>query len=253
MSLGKTRSRSVPWVGEMSETPPDKFPLLGVDWVKAVAGALAAVSTTVLLSTLGAAGTLAGAAVGSLAATVATALYSRGLDRSRLRMRQLSVITSRPMPVRLEPFEKGAAGGGWRARLRGLPWRRLLPTALVMFLAVLAAVTAFELASGRTLASMVGGGHQGGTTISHVADPGSGSRHHTPRGTSPTPAPTVSTPAPTTAPSDQPSSTPSPTPSSQASTQPGPSESPSAPPPTDTPTPAVTPTITPVPGAPAAQ
>ena len=56
---------------------------LGLDWSNTLAGALAAVSSAVLLSTLGAAGTLIGAAVGSLAATIGTALYSQGLAKSK--------------------------------------------------------------------------------------------------------------------------------------------------------------------------
>ena len=56
---------------------------LGLDWSNTLAGALAAVSSAVLLSTLGAAGTLIGAAVGSIAATIGTALYSQGLAKSK--------------------------------------------------------------------------------------------------------------------------------------------------------------------------
>lgn len=55
----------------------------GINWVQVVAGALAAVSSAVLLSTLGVAGTVIGAAMGSVIASVASAWYSRGLDASR--------------------------------------------------------------------------------------------------------------------------------------------------------------------------
>ena len=65
----------------MSEDTPRSR--LGLDWSNTLAGALAAVSSAVLLSTLGAAGTLIGAAVGSIAATIGTALYSQGLAKSR--------------------------------------------------------------------------------------------------------------------------------------------------------------------------
>ena len=61
---------------------------LEIDWVKTVAGALAAVSSAVLLSTLGAAGTIIGAALGSLLVTVGSALYGQGLERSRRRLAQ---------------------------------------------------------------------------------------------------------------------------------------------------------------------
>ena len=59
---------------------------LDIDWLKTAAGALAAVTTAVLLSTLGAVGTLIGAALGSVAATVGTALYAQGLAKSKAAM-----------------------------------------------------------------------------------------------------------------------------------------------------------------------
>jgi hypothetical protein len=65
----------------MSEDTPRSR--LGLDWSNTLAGALAAVSSAVLLSTLGAAGTLIGAAMGSLVATIGTALYSQGLAKSK--------------------------------------------------------------------------------------------------------------------------------------------------------------------------
>ena len=66
----------------MAEEPTEP-PKLEIDWLKTAAGALAAVTTAVLLSTLGAVGTLIGAALGSVAATVGSALYTQGLARSR--------------------------------------------------------------------------------------------------------------------------------------------------------------------------
>lgn len=57
-----------------------------VDWSATLAGAGAAVTVAVLLSTLGAAGTLIGAALGSMVATVSTALYKQGIETSRRRV-----------------------------------------------------------------------------------------------------------------------------------------------------------------------
>jgi hypothetical protein len=217
-------------MSDMSDTSPDKTPLLGVDWLKAVAGALAAVSTTVLLSTLGAAGTLIGAAVGSIAATVATAVYSQGLDRSRARVRQLAVRPGafpvdpaapvppvEPTPASDDPAVRRA--GGWLERLRSLRWGRLLPAALVMFLVVIAAVTVFELASGRTLASTVRGDDSGGTTISHVTGNSSGSKHRTPTPSddaSPTSEPSGSTGSPSASATPSESTSPTAEPSESA-------------------------------------
>lgn len=232
---------------EMSDTSPQKTPLLGVDWLRTVAGALAAVSTTVLLSTLGAAGTLLGAALGSIAATIGTALYSQGLDRSRERVRQLSALRTGAIPVRdgereepaprgesVEPVESAEpVPAGWLDRLRQIGWRRLLVPALALFLVVIVAVTVFELLAGRTLASTVRGQSGGGTTISHVTKSGGGgSPSPTPPtgGATPTgtPGTGTSTPTPSVTPSSEPSDTPSadPTATSSPSVQSTPSGTP---------------------------
>lgn len=221
---------------DMSDTSPEKTPLLGLDWVRTIAGALAAVSSTVLLSTLGAAGTLVGAAVGSIAATIATALYSQGLDRSRNRVRALSGLRTGRLPDEQDPEEAAApepARAGWLDRLRQVGWRRLAVPALVLFLVVLAAVTVFELAAGRTLAATVRGDSGGGTTISHVTRSGDGGSHHpTPPsgGATPTGTPSTGTSEPSASPtpSQEPSSTPSgdPTSTSSPSVQSTPTDTP---------------------------
>ncbi len=69
-------------------------PKLDIDWSRTLAGALAAMSSAVLLSTLGAVGTLIGAAVGSLVATIGTALYAQGLAKSREKV-ALAQVASR--------------------------------------------------------------------------------------------------------------------------------------------------------------
>src|SRR5262249_54898382 len=47
-----------------------------IDWTRTVGGALAAVASAVLLSTLGAAGTILGAALGSIVVTVSGAYFA---------------------------------------------------------------------------------------------------------------------------------------------------------------------------------
>src|ERR671916_808240 len=66
--------------------------------VQVLAGALAAVSAAVVASTFGLAGTLLGAAVTSVVATVAGALYTHSLERARARIR----IRRDPQTGRLE-------------------------------------------------------------------------------------------------------------------------------------------------------
>lgn len=182
------------------ETPtPQK---LDIDWLKTAAGALAAVSSAVLLSTLGAAGTLIGAAVGSVAATVGTALYSEGLARSRAAAAKaqeaaLSKVGIAQAEVRRagrsdadtaaveahldhadEKLAEAKAGldeavlesrTGWRDRLAGLPWKRIAILAAGMFLVVMVALSLFEVVSGRSVSSYTGGSDRdGGTTISRL-------------------------------------------------------------------------------------
>ncbi|GAB4012392.1 hypothetical protein [Nocardioides ultimimeridianus] len=60
-----------------------------IDWPSVLAGAGAAVTVAVLLSTLGAAGTLVGAGLGSVVATVSTALYKQALQSSRRKMAEV--------------------------------------------------------------------------------------------------------------------------------------------------------------------
>src|SRR6478735_802921 len=72
---------------------------LGIDWLKTIAGALAAVSSAVLLSTLGAAGTIIGAALGSVVVTVGGALYTQGLARSHQRLAHVQTAALRKVGV----------------------------------------------------------------------------------------------------------------------------------------------------------
>jgi hypothetical protein len=53
------------------------------DLVKVAAGAVGAMASAVLLSTLGAAGTITGAALGSVIVTVAGSMFSKGVDVSK--------------------------------------------------------------------------------------------------------------------------------------------------------------------------
>ncbi|HEY1134041.1 MAG TPA: hypothetical protein VGE77_05640 [Nocardioides sp.] len=76
---------------------PTEKPRVELDWVKLVAGALAAVSSAFLLSTLGAVGTLAGAALGSVIASISASLYSTSLERSRRKVLEVQV------PLRRRP------------------------------------------------------------------------------------------------------------------------------------------------------
>lgn len=183
--------------GETRGTKPAR-----IDWLSTTAGALAAVTSAVLLSTLGAVGTIIGAAIGSVAATVGTNLYSQWLAKSHQKMTSaqalarwrsagLAGVRSGPEPAS-EPASDPASGpasglalatataeGGaaepmpsWQERLKALPWKRIALLSLAMFVVVVAVITVFELLAGRSVSSIVRGG-DGGTTISRVIGGGS--------------------------------------------------------------------------------
>ena len=251
----------------MTDDTPQK---LEIDWFRTTGGALAAVSSAVLLSTLGAAGTIIGAALGSVIATVGGALYSQGLVRSRQRLVQAQGAALRKVGVAqaevrragrrqggtstvdahlahaqatlddakgdLDALSDEAAGTGWRARLALLPWKRIALVAAGLFALAVVAITAFELVVGRSVSEITTGSQGGGSTISHVVG---GGTNQPSRDQQTPPADPAS-----------PSATPSQAPSEQANPSSGPAGAPSATPsaePTGSPTPSVTPT--PAPGA----
>jgi hypothetical protein len=242
-----------------------KEPLL--DWTRVIGGALAAVSSAVLLSTLGSAGTIVGAALGSIVVSVSSTLYAHGLKRSRRKMAQAQELALRRVGVAQaevhrarrrtaagatdahleradehlaeahEELDNAATSGSLRDRLAELPWKRVALVAGLMFVIAIAAITIFELVGGRPVSSYTGGtsSHQG-TSLSNL-------RHSGNNSDSPLPSPSPTTPSPSssigTSPSPSPSSTPSETPSSTPSSSPSPSETP-----TDQPTPSLSATPT---------
>ena len=125
---------------------------LGIDWLKTIAGALAAVSSAVLLSTLGAAGTIIGAALGSVVVTVGGALYGQGLARSRARLAQVPIAPRRASrhhaTSRDRPGRRPTRAPARRERFRALPWKRISLGAAGLFAAAILAITAFEVVAG---------------------------------------------------------------------------------------------------------
>ena len=181
----------------------DPSPKLDIDWLKTIAGALAAVSSAVLLSTLGAAGTIIGAALGSVIATVGGALYSQGLARSRERLAQAQSLALRRVGIAQAEVRRasrhqgddpavdahlahaderlgeakadlGAIADeppavGWRERLVVLPWKRISLVAAGLFATAILAITAFELLAGESVSSITGGTDgDGGPTITRI-------------------------------------------------------------------------------------
>lgn len=254
---------------------------LDIDWVRTLAAALAAVSSAVILSTLGSVGTIVGAAVGSVVASLGTSLYTQGLSHSKERVAQAQDVargrirraevelrrargsgTETPTGrVRLEHAQQEMAaarhdlgeaqernlataeddGPTWRDRLAVLPWKRIALFAAGVFLIVLVAITAFEMLSGRSVASYTGDDDRrstilGGTDRDDDGDrapsrdestrpnpsqdpsedrtPNDPATDPTEDGTEPTDEPTDPTTGPTD-PTDQPSEEPTPPPAAE--------------------------------------
>lgn len=235
-----------------------------IDWPRTIAGALAAVAAAVLLSNLGAAGTLIGAAIGSMVISIGTNVGAHGIESTRQRMLEAQAEAARRVSEAQHEIRKALdevaepesvdeqrlneiddALESAKADLaqdvptetipvvaakRDVPWKRIAVFAASLFVLAMMIITAFELIGGRPISSYTGGGGSGGTTISDSVS--GGSSHHTPQTPSPSPTP---------------SATPSASPTSSAT--PTATATPSA---TDTPTAPVTPTETPTTPAPSA-
>jgi hypothetical protein len=237
---------------------------LELSWVQMMAGALAAVSSSVALSRLGVAGTVGGAAVGSVLATAGTAVYGHYLHRTSSSIRAVTPVVplARRRPVAPRPAEQVTgddtavlARPAWEGsdgddRTAGssegrgaVRWGAVGLVSLAVFALAFAGISAVEAASGRSLSSWLSGGDKGPTTLSQIVRPATDTEspaeqreqvpaHESPEATPP--AESATEPAPT--------ATPSPTPTSSPSSDPEPTVTP----PAATPTP-VAPTTTPSP------
>jgi len=173
--------------------PDDTTRKIDLNLAQVAAAALAAVTTAVLGSELGATGTLIGAAGASVITTVGTAVYKASLERSRERVRSLAQRT-RPRPTSREgsspkhshpaavnaPLRDEQLTGSTRGRQYGdrsrrftdLRWGAAMAGALGAFVLAMMVITGFEWASGGTV-----GGNGKGTTIGRVVTDQPGPRN----------------------------------------------------------------------------
>lgn len=165
-----------------SPTNPDDTPRkIDLNLTHVAAAALAAVTTAVLGSGLGAAGTLIGAAGASVITTVGTAVCKASLERSRERVRSLAQ-RSRPLPTsregsrtesshpaavnaplgdeQLTDSARGPQPWDRSRRFTTLRWAAVIVGTLGAFVLAMMVITGFEWASGET----VGGNGTGTTT-----------------------------------------------------------------------------------------
>jgi hypothetical protein len=205
------------------QATPKQPPAKRLNVVEVAAGTLAAVSSAVAASALGVEGTLTGAAVGSVVATLATALYAKSLTGTRDRLKDLRPRRSARPPRGPDATRSlgrsattvagsdTAVAAGAAARLSGTVYGRrkrrwpvvaaTAAAAVAAFGLAIALITGVELALGQPLANLYGQHTGGGTSIGTVSQPASS------RNDIPVPA------------SDQPSDEPSGTPASADPTE----------------------------------
>jgi len=150
---------------------PDK---LGLSATQLIASGLAAMSATVVASFFGVAGTVIGAALGSMVAVVGNAVYGYSLRRTRSRVRQTLDVAvahrfaTEPARVIAQGEQAGTESSADAPAARfSLPLRprRMALLAAGVCAVVLAVTTAFEFASGQPLSATVTGKHGSGVSV----------------------------------------------------------------------------------------
>jgi hypothetical protein len=205
-----------------------------------VAGsALAAMSGAAIISWAGTAGTLIGAAAGSVIATVGAATYTWSLQRTRdavkrtaAQVRQTALVSSGPTrtmaggSLREDETAPGDAEDETpeRSGRLDLPWAKVALASLAVMVLGLAGVTVVETVTGKPLASLLGRDTGTGTTVGRVVASDKSSSQEETTSTNNTPA------TPETTPSEEPSEEPE---QAAPSTTPEPTPTPSTTP--DTP------------------
>ena len=216
-----------------------KTPRFEMSATQLIGGALAAMTAAVIGAQLGVAGTVLGAAIGSLVAGAAGSLYTASLKHTRDKLASAfvgrvgetdvevtTVSTTTEVdgwttviqpsaavaPASPDPVATAAEVDGAGRPVSRWPWKPILVSTAAVFLLAIAGITGFELISGQS----VSGGE--GTTITQVSESRSGGTD------TPTQAPSSST---STEPTPEPSATPGARTSTEPSSEPSQSVEPS--------------------------
>lgn len=183
---------------------------LGLSTAQVMGSALAAMSGAFLASWLGTTGTLVGAAVASVIATVGAAIYTHSIRRTSQVVKRTAVVVSHrtlltgavpqpdpgvasdgPVPDPNAPSATDQAATDKRADeppdhddesagrvstylsgARDLPWAKVSIATLAVLVAALGGITAVEAITGKPMASWFGRDDGTGTTVSHVGGSG---------------------------------------------------------------------------------
>ncbi|TFV64525.1 hypothetical protein E4P41_01235 [Geodermatophilus sp. DF01-2] len=162
-----------PETTDRSEQPEERPQGVQLSATQVAAGALAAVSSAVVASFFGLAGTLVGAALASVISTVSAALYSSSLQRTNQRLqrargqltgRHARVVdepdaapATRVLPARIDPRHAPAP----RRRPR---WTRVAAYAAAVFVMAMGIVTGIELIGQKPVSALVGATETARTT-----------------------------------------------------------------------------------------
>ncbi|SHN49402.1 hypothetical protein SAMN05660350_00078 [Geodermatophilus obscurus] len=172
------------------------------------AGALAAVSSAVVASFFGLAGTLIGAALASVISTVSAALYSNSLQRTNEKLRRArGQLTGRQSAVEETTVAPAAATPPTQvlpahldprrapARRSGPRWTRVAVYAGAMFVLAMGIVTGIELIGQKPVSALVGGTETSRTTtLGEITTASSSSEQQDDDGSTPS-SPTTTAPA----------------------------------------------------------
>ncbi len=204
----------------------------GLSWFQVLAGALAAMTSAWIASALGVAGTIVGAALGSLVVTITSSLYASTLDKGRTLIVQTDggqVVETEAEPghtaealaaVRRATHEEVTGAEVVDAPRRTIRWRAVALSTVVVLLVAGLAMGSYELVTGKAY-----GSNPDNPRIGHFSGGGGSGQ----RDDQPTPTESA-TPDPTTSPTpdDEATPDPTPTPTPTSSADPVPTPPPSA-------------------------
>lgn len=147
----------------------DREPRLGLTPAQVAGSALAAISGAVVASWFGTAGTIIGAALASVIATIGTEAYTWSLRRTGHAVKNQAVRVRQRVPGTVETPPDPTDGPAHRDDdARRFPWPRVAAATVVVLVIALGGVTAFEALTGRPVSSLLGRDDDTGTTLGHV-------------------------------------------------------------------------------------
>ncbi|MGH7910603.1 MAG: hypothetical protein ACREOV_02660, partial [Candidatus Dormibacteraceae bacterium] len=157
-------------------------PRFQLSLVQVIAAALASITSAIILSYFGVAGTVAGTAIGSIVSTVGVAIYSHTIRRARSQVRHLPLrrhdVAARQDRTTTPTVHGPAPSAAWNRRELGAKpppaprsswwgrlggWRKGAISAAGVFLLALAVITVVEFAGGFSITDLVHGRGGGGS------------------------------------------------------------------------------------------